>query len=251
MQVIDAITFGGEVDLLEGRLHTYGHLVDKFVIVEGNKMYANQPKPYYFEENIERFAPFLDKIVYEKIESLGHESAWANDFHQRSSLTGIVHKLGLRGDDIVTVTDTDEWYLFNEVKDIKEICSLDLNKMHMSLHWFHKIEKTGIAGKWEVLKNGDLNDMRWERYNYPAIVGGWHLTSMGDLNYLIRKVRGFAHQELVHDLVDEELEQCWTHGRDLAGDVFTEIELGQANYPPWIIMRRFPEIWYRRRPKQN
>lgn len=248
MRIIDAITFGGEVDLLEGRLHTYYPLVDKFVLVEGNKMYANQPKPYLFEQHADRFAPFMDKIIYEKIESLGSDNAWANDFHQRSQLTGIVNKLGLKGDDIVTVVDTDEWYPYHEVTNLKEIVSLDLNKMHMSLHWFHKIEKTGIAGKWENLKNHDLNDIRWHRYDFPAVVGGWHLTSMGDLNYLIRKVRGFAHQELVHDLVDEELQECWTYGKDLAGDVFTEIELGQAGYPPWIMMKKFPEIWYRRRP---
>ena len=249
MRVIDAITFGGEVDMLEGRLNTYYNDVDKFVIVEGNQMYANQRKPYLFEENAERFAPFMDKIVYEKIKSLSSDNAWENDWHQRSQLTGIVNKLGLDNDDIVLVLDTDEWYVFDQVKNITQMMSLDMNKMHMSLHWFHKIEKTGIVGKWRELKNVDLNKIRWHRYDFPTLTGGWHLTSMGDLDYLIRKVRGFAHQELVVEGVDAELEDCWTNGRDLYGNVFHEVDLHEAFYPAWIMERKFPEIWYRRRPE--
>jgi hypothetical protein len=49
--IIDAITFGGELDMLEGRLETKFNDVDAFVIVEGELMYANQPKGYLFEEN--------------------------------------------------------------------------------------------------------------------------------------------------------------------------------------------------------
>jgi hypothetical protein len=91
--IVDAITFGGELDMLEGRLATKFDDVDIFVIVEGDLMYANQPKGYVFQENYDRFKKYEDKIVYKKIVSLGSNDAWANDYHQRAQLTGIVETI--------------------------------------------------------------------------------------------------------------------------------------------------------------
>jgi hypothetical protein len=68
--IVDAITFGGELDMLEGRLATKFDDVDFFAIVEGNLMYANQPKDYLFLKNYDRFKKYEDKIVYKKIVSL-------------------------------------------------------------------------------------------------------------------------------------------------------------------------------------
>ena len=244
--LIDAITFGGELDMLEGRLNSVD--ADMHVIVEGNLMYANQPKGYLLEDNWDRYKEFHDKIVYKQIKSLGSSDAWANDYHQRSQLTQVVSSLPLEGDDIVTVCDTDEWFDREKIENIEHTVAFNMPKYHMSLYWYHKYELTGVAGRWKNLYNLDLDKVRWQRNNMQAIINGWHLTSMGSLEYLIRKVRGFAHQELVFDEVDKALEHCWIHGHDLSMEWFDEIELEVANYPKWITDRKFPSEWYRKRP---
>jgi hypothetical protein len=244
--LIDAITFGGELDMLEGRLNSID--ADIYVIVEGDLMYANQPKGYLLEDNWDRFKEFHDKIIYKQIKSLGSSDAWANDYHQRSQLSQIISDLPMEGDDIVAVCDTDEWYEKDKIENIETIVAFNMPKYHMSLHWFHKHELTGIAGRWKNLYGQDLDKVRWQRQSMYAITNGWHLTSMGSLEYLIRKVRGFAHQELVHDNVDPELEHCWVYGHDLMNEQFQEIELEVANYPKWIMDRKFPSEWYRKRP---
>lgn len=248
--IVDAITFGGELDMLEGRLATKFDDVDIFVIVEGDLMYANQPKGYVFEENFDRFKKFEEKIVYKKIDSLRDSNAWANDYHQRSQLTGVVNELGLQDDDVVIVCDTDEWYESKHIKGLQGIIAFNMPKFHMSLHWYHKHELTGIAGSWQFLKDKDLNAERWRRHNFRNVEGGHHFTSMGSLDYLIRKVRGFAHQELISDGLDEELAHCWTFGHDIqrqGGQYFSEIEFDDS-FPKWVTERKFPSEWYRKRP---
>jgi beta-1,4-mannosyl-glycoprotein beta-1,4-N-acetylglucosaminyltransferase len=247
--LIDAITFGGELDMLEGRLNSVD--ADIHVIVEGELMYANQPKGYLLEDNWDRFEKFHDRIIYKQIKSLGSSNAWSNDYHQRSQLTEIVSHLPMDGNDLVSVCDTDEWFERDKIENIENTVAFNMPKYHMSLHWYHKHELTGIAGRWKNLYGQDLNNVRWQREGMKAITNGWHLTSMGSLEYLIKKVRGFAHQELVFDELDKELKHCWINGHDLqrvGGTIFTEIELEVANYPKWITDRKFPSEWYRKRP---
>jgi hypothetical protein len=246
--IIDAITFGGEIDMLEARLATKYDDVDVFVIVEGELMYANQNKGYQYEENLDRFKKYSNKIVYKKIKSLKSNDAWANDYHQRSQLGEVVKTVAQSDQDVVIVCDTDEWYDTEVVLNLNQTIAFNMPKYHMSLYWYHKHELTGIAGLWEYLKNKDLNNERWRRNHFSIVTGGHHLTSMGSLEYLINKVRGFAHQELVSNDLNERLEHCWIHGHDLANDQFEEIELETAKYPKWILDKKAPAIWYRKRP---
>ena len=71
-KVIDCFLFFQEVDLLEIRLKYLDPYVDIFIIVEACQTFTGVDKRFVFEENKERYADFLDKIVYFKI----------TDFHQ-------------------------------------------------------------------------------------------------------------------------------------------------------------------------
>jgi beta-1,4-mannosyl-glycoprotein beta-1,4-N-acetylglucosaminyltransferase len=64
MKIFDCFTFFNELDLLEFRLKLLSDHVDQFVIAESNITHSGQPKPFHFEENKTRFAPWLDKIIY-------------------------------------------------------------------------------------------------------------------------------------------------------------------------------------------
>ena len=67
MKIYDGFLFFNELDLLEIRLNTLDHIVDKFILVESSVTHSGLPKPFYFEENKERFSKFLDKIIHIKV----------------------------------------------------------------------------------------------------------------------------------------------------------------------------------------
>lgn len=245
--VIDCVTFGGEVDMLEGRMHEILPYVDLMVIIESNRTYTNRPKPYQFIEHFDRFEPFIGKVIYHQIEGRGSNDAWVNDYHQRRQVGKVLEDMNIHEDEIIFLSDTDEWYdpsLIDKVDDL--IYAIKLKKLHMSLHWFHKYELCGIASRWKNLKGKDVDSLRWQRGNLPVLEGGWHLTSMGDLKYLVNKINSFAHQELNWQGVENDLSHCWHHGHDLHGETFTEIEIDDT-FPAWIRDRKAPHHWYRRR----
>lgn len=63
-RVIDVSLFYNELDLLELRMRTLYDHVDLFVISECSETFSGNPKPMMFHENRERYADFMDKIVY-------------------------------------------------------------------------------------------------------------------------------------------------------------------------------------------
>ena len=64
MAIWDCFTFFNELDILELRLRELAPVVDRFVIAEATKTFANEAKPVHFAENRARFAEFLPKIVH-------------------------------------------------------------------------------------------------------------------------------------------------------------------------------------------
>lgn len=56
--VYDCFPFFNELDVLEIRLNVLDEVVDKFVIVEMSKTHTGRDKPFYFEQNKERFKKF-------------------------------------------------------------------------------------------------------------------------------------------------------------------------------------------------
>ena len=91
-----------------------------------------------------------------------------------------------------------------------------------------------------------MDAMRWARDSYPKIAGGFHLTSMGNLDYLIRKVKGFAHQEYNKEGLENALAHCWAYGHNLEGASFTELP-DLSHLPDWFALELLPTDWYRRR----
>jgi hypothetical protein len=242
LMIIDAVTFGGEIDLMRARLEVLP--ADQFVIVESDRHYAGQPKPYMFEENLDAFTKWLPKIHYVKIESLGSSNAWENDYHQRRNVGLTLDSLGLADNDTVCLFDADEFWDIDKLEST--VHAWRMPKYHMSLRWYHFDEVTGLTGEWQHFRDRDVDAMRWARDSYPKIAGGFHLTSMGNLDYLIRKVKGFAHQEYNKEGLEDALAHCWAYGHNLEGASFTELP-DLSHLPDWFALELLPTDWYRRR----
>jgi hypothetical protein len=241
--LIDAITFGGEVDMLRARLEVLP--ADLFVVVESNRRYAGGEKPYTFLDNLEVFRDWLPLIHYVQIDGFNSSDAWQNDYHQRRMVGETLDSMGLADTDMVCLFDTDEFW---DIRLLEAgLHAWEMPKYHMSLYWYHFDELTGVSGLWKHFRGQDVDRMRWARPAYPKIRGGFHLTSMGDLDYLITKVKGFAHQEYNTPGLEDRLASCWTNGHNLEGVRFTELN-DLSHLPDWFELRDLPEEWYRRRP---
>ncbi len=93
--------------MLELRLKTLDNFADYFVLVEANRTFTNQHKPYNFEINKNKFEKFLHRIVHIKVEDMPDSNdAWAREIHQRNCIMRGLR--GCRSDDLVLLSDVDE-----------------------------------------------------------------------------------------------------------------------------------------------
>jgi beta-1,4-mannosyl-glycoprotein beta-1,4-N-acetylglucosaminyltransferase len=149
----------------------YPH-VDAFVLVESTRTFIGNLKPLYYQENRERFAKYVDKIVHVVVDDLYAEpkiicnfvtgEQWINEKHQRDGISlGIerlasdVEKRGwkLKLDDVLLISDVDEIY---DVKYLKELASIVVVKtdglmaIYMDMYYYHL--KNKVIDSWNFAR---------------------------------------------------------------------------------------------------
>ncbi len=135
MKIIDCFPFFNELDILEIRLNELYDSVDYFVLVEASKTQSLIDKPFYFEQNKERYSKFLNKIIHVKIEDCPKNShTWEMENFQRNSiLLGLGKIKDLNDQDIIIISDLDEVVSSNSIASIK---SQNLNVGAIALDFF-------------------------------------------------------------------------------------------------------------------
>ena len=249
--VYDCFIFFNELDLLEIRLNELNEVVDKFVLIEANKTFQNNHKPYYFEENKERFSPFLNKIIHIKLDKyplfipiINPFTPWKLEFFQRNSIVkGLVN---CKPDDIVLISDVDEIPKASVLKEMlaKGIDQIYGLKMDMYMYFLNnqliydggssmtlEQSKDGIWHCTAVLPYKLLKQkpnrlrkiiMRTRRRGEVFKIipnAGWHFTYLGGVKNIIKKLEAFSHTEFNNDTFksQEKIEEYITTGKDLFG----------------------------------
>jgi beta-1,4-mannosyl-glycoprotein beta-1,4-N-acetylglucosaminyltransferase len=124
-KIFDCFTFFNELDLLEIRLAELYPLVDRFVLVEAARTFQGDPKPLCFQENRERFKPWLDKIDHIVIDvpdririRPDQTAAWNREYYQRNQIArGLT---GAAPHDLVMVSDVDEIVARDKLQGVLE-----------------------------------------------------------------------------------------------------------------------------------
>ncbi|WP_051645111.1 hypothetical protein [Labrenzia sp. DG1229] len=118
MMLYDCFVFHNEFDLLEIRLREMGDCVDRFVLVEADQTQRGSPKPFYFDENRDRFAPWADKIIDLQVRfpdelppALGvyknrRKKDWERENYQRNCISHALESCD--PDDLILLSDVDE-----------------------------------------------------------------------------------------------------------------------------------------------
>lgn len=199
--VYDCFLFWKELDLLEIRLNVLNRVVDQFVIVESTKSFSGNKKELYYLNNIERFAPFRDKIRHIIVDDMPEFSGdrWALETFHRNAL---VRGIDTGADDYVMISDLDEIPNPEKVAERKHGVYIMrrydyfLNAM-VSQPWYGTYAQSA-----SYFKNATPEDGRRSRGSMdPILNGGWHFSWIGSKELAKEKIEAFSHAEYDNDSI--------------------------------------------------
>ena len=233
--IYECIIFFNELDLLEIRLNELKDVVDKFVIVEASFTFSSKPKPFYFEENKDRYSKFLDKIIYVKVEELPY-------FAPKKRRMGTVHNrhevehyqrnctwdglLNCNDKDIILIGDIDEIPLADSILEAKNILTnkadsvVCFRQKHFNYFFNGVCVRDGhispwygqIATTYKNFKKVGTHSIMDDNISSPMVLrmskdgnrlknsiiledAGWHFSYLGGIDEIVKKVESFAHEE--------------------------------------------------------
>lgn len=218
--IYDCFTFFNELDLLEIRFNVLNAVVDKFVLVEADKTFTGSKKPFYYEENKERFKVFEEKIIHIKVEDYPKDiNPWSKENYLRNCIVRGLNEC--KDEDVIIISDVDEIpnpdavkaYAGDKITGIEmDVFNYNLNLMRVEkyLYFGAKICRYKNMGerlhKWQFV----YNDYNLKKYNQGTTInkiknsitkeiilnGGWHFSFMGGPEMIKKKLNTYANQEL-------------------------------------------------------
>ncbi len=256
IKIYDIFTYNGEEDILEIRLNILYDTVDQFIIVEAPTTFSGLDKPLYFQEQKERFQPFLSKIKYfviddypnnQELLKLADSSSnvpkngpehWRREFYQKESIKKTLTHL--RDEDICYVGDVDEiWNPETLVDYTKD----DIFKLRQEVYTYYLNNKSSepwagtMVTKYKNIKNYCLNHLRTAsktRYTYIKN-GGWHFTSMGGIDEVRRKLNAsYTKDSYNTNEVQEKLEERFGK-KDYIGRSKFKFWVDETNLPKYVL----------------
>lgn len=223
--IYDCFMFFNELDILEIRLNILNDIVDKFVLVEGNKTCSGTDKEFIFEKNKQRYEKFLDKIIHIKVDDFPKlEESAKDDFGNRWILENFQRDAIMRGlinckdDDIVLISDVDEIPNPKAIKNYKNgIGSFEQKFMYYFLN-NHCLEESiwikAKIGRYSDLLNPNQDLPSEDCYGFskkglPTYFrfcqgqriknGGWHFSYCGGVEAIIKKRQSIVSQQFNTD----------------------------------------------------
>ena len=227
MKIIDSFIFYNELDLLYYRLSILDPYVHKFILVESTHTFTGHKKPLYYAENMELFARFNHKIIHVVVEDVPYKfptinynasHQWENEYYQRNSIKKGLDSIldTLEKSDIILTSDVDEIpnpnILMNAQIGKLVYDTLTLNRLALDMYYYNLYYRIGEGSNWHGIKlmtvkayntiNLTFQQMRVHEHSHHVPVverGGWHLSYFGDVDFIIKKIASFSHQEYNND----------------------------------------------------
>ena len=214
-KLIYGMLFDCEEEMLEIKLNELGHVVDHFIIVEGQYSLQNRIRtqclPDLLKSN-EHLSRWSHKIVYVyDSEPVQHFQYWEAEVYYRN-LIGIkgLQRLDTAGDDLVIVTDVDELPSANFLWVLKHYEGF-ATAINMGLLWTYYSFKWVNPKAWPVNAilsvrelsqvNNQTNRIRFDMAGQSSwttgdAVVGWHCSWCMPVARYLDKMAHFAHSEL-------------------------------------------------------
>lgn len=221
------VPFYNELDVLRLHLDELGDVVDHIVIHESIETFTGQPKPLYFDENKELFAPYLDKIIHVKSmeKQQGVVSPWEREWYQRDQL--MRGASGASDDDLILLADADEIVskesLIKAANELEPFEAIVFRLKHYNYFmnlYAHNAWLGPVLVRFELFKRfmprrarllrlsdhpnllrrpdavADADLPVWMQsigFRRRIIFGGWHFSYMGGLHKAHEKMQAISH----------------------------------------------------------
>jgi beta-1,4-mannosyl-glycoprotein beta-1,4-N-acetylglucosaminyltransferase len=244
MKVVDAFTFNNEIDLLLFRFHELNDIVDHFVIVESKQTFTGNTKPLYFTQHADLFQPFMHKVTNVIIEEFPNNIGnWDREYYQRNQIRTGVMQLDLTDEDIVMFGDADEIPDSETLQQLKQSGLSGIHQFCQHLYYYN-IKNRCMATDWfghKIMPYRNflqVDDLHKCRISYCPVIekGGWHLSYFGGVEFIVKKIQDFSHQELNNsNYINDNLHTLVSEGKDLfhrAEMIFEHIEPENNTYLP-------------------
>ncbi|KAJ3159982.1 hypothetical protein HDU86_001247 [Geranomyces michiganensis] len=230
-KVFDAIIFSIEVDLLEIRLRELLDVVDHFLILEADRTFTGIAKPLVYQSNAERFAFAAHKITYEAV-SLPALAKGQGPFdleaHMRKQMNALFTSAGVRRDDWVLMTDTDEIPSSHTVSLLKTCASSVPSPLHMQLaSYMYSFEFPYGNGmdSWRAQAHRFAPGETFYRHSRAGddllVDAGWHCSfCFRHLKDFIFKMTAYSHADRVRSsgqLNVQRIQRVVCEGSDIFG----------------------------------
>ena len=219
-RIIDGFTFYNEVDMLELRLRYLYPYVDKFLIVEADRKFSGEPKPFLLKELMatSRFAWAADKV---KIRSIHIDTSqmrldarpesydpttdfWKIEATQRNAIrpeTMSTHDILLMGD-VDEIPNANTLKLLRQNRQFRRWVQKEPRAFRQFFFYYnpHCLKAEPWAGTIvigsEVAARMSNQDIRSKRYKWkPLENGGWHFSYFMSPEQIADKIQSFSHQE--------------------------------------------------------
>ena len=202
----DCFLFFNEIEILKIRFAELDEVVDYFVLVESEETFQGNPKPLYFAENKEQFAPYLDKIIHIVIEKHPPtNNPWDREGFQRN---GIKRGSSTANDgDIIMVSDCDEIPRKEVMKVIIKLIARRPDRAFAFILDFFEYQLNrpnpdyfcgSVIAAWKLFDQFDpecFRKLRQTPDTTKIVKGGWHFSSMGGDAMVEMKFNNYSHTE--------------------------------------------------------
>lgn len=254
-RVWDSFMVNDELDMLECRiseLETVPDLVH--VAVEADVDHQDHPKPYVLSENLDRFAPWKDRLVVVRATDLptaaDAPNPWAREHAQREWTRAALEVAN--PDDVVLHGDLDEIPTALVTRNIVHMqpnraFAFEQKLYSFALDWFHPEPWYGtVAARIKGITS--FGAMRDFRNTIPALPNaGWHFSWMGGREQTLKKLDSFCHPEIAGRTRAGIEEDLWmSQGFHVDGTKMLPVDVDET-YPKWIREGNAPTAWYRPR----
>lgn len=255
-RIVDAFCFNDELDMLECRLTEIGDIVDHIVLVEANVTHRNDPKPYHYLDNADRFARWADKITPVQVTGLPDDpDPWTREHAQREGIADGLALLDLDDHDIVMQSDVDEIPRRLHARNVRPtgLVVFGMRFHPFAVDWLHPdVWRGTVAGRASTIRQigpRPFAHMRHCRFTAPMpphmVDAGWHFSWVGGTEYTNRKLRSFAHHEIVDRSAQPMSEDAYRrHGWHVDGARLQPVDVDNT-WPRWIVDGHAPADWFR------
>ena len=211
-KIYDCFMFNGEFELLEIRLKTHWNVVNKFIIVEGDRTFRGQKKEYSLSRLPKSLLCYTDKIkpiLFEVPIFKERDGAWLACTLQRDSMIRGLDECN--ADDFVIFSEVDEILRPEKIIEARNLVLSGVESVVFQQEMFCYYLNVRNLVVWDGVRMLRF-DTVLKRKLSPQIIrneecfhkektirlikSGWHFQNLGGSERVIKKLKSSCHHEL-------------------------------------------------------